>query len=379
MDSDSSTERVRVVFVHGSLGTGGAEVLRLSVLGELVKRDEIDVRVCVLRDAGELAEQCESIGVEVDVLGNRGGLLDLGGIWRLSKYLRQRRPSIVQSSQFLTNLQTMVAARLSRVPVRIIEEHGIYQWKRWYHRILDRWVNGRAEGVVACSHAVGASAACQLGRSVESICVVHNCASASHFDVHDEAASATFRDEWAGGSSFVACVIGTLRWEKGHKYLLDAWKSLIDSERIPSDSRLWIVGKGPLESGLNGLAEGIGGVQFLGLQEDVKTVLGAVDLFVLPSVNEGFGIAIVEAMCAGLPVVATTSGGIPEVIEPGKTGVLVPPGDSGSLADAIARLSNDSLLRKSLGTAARVDAGERFTPSRYVDKLMHLYSSLGAR
>ncbi len=228
---------------------GGAEVLRLSVLEEMLRRDDLEIRVCVLRDRGVLADRVVQMGIPLDVLGNRGGLLDVAGVLRLAKYLRRHRPDVVQSSQFLTNLHTRLAGWLARTPSVIIEEHGIYGWKRWYHRMLDRWVNGRAQAVVACSHCVARSAASHLGIDESKITVIHNCAAASHFDPLVADAKAGGFD-LAGGPSFSVVTVGTLRWEKGHRFLLQAWKQLHDDAAIAADAQLWIVGSGPLESQL---------------------------------------------------------------------------------------------------------------------------------
>ncbi len=372
-DSPSNPSR-RIIYVHGSLAMGGAEVLRLSVLEEVICRPELSVRVCVLRDRGVLADQVEKLGIPLDVLGNRGGLFDLFGILRLARYLRKHRPDIAQSSQFLTNMQTRLASWLARVPAVIIEEHGIYRWKRWYHRAIDRWINRGATAVVACSHCVARSAAGHLGRDESSITVIHNCASRSHFRAPAE--NDSMRKKLAGEASLVVGTVGTLRWEKGHRYLLQAWQQLHADGSIPCDAKLLIVGAGPLESQLRQTAAKIPGVVFLGRRDDTEEFLRSIDLFVLPSINEGFGIAIVEAMCAGLPIVSTRSGGIPEVIDTGRTGILVAPEDSRALADAIAKLAGDPQLRNSLARAAKTEAEKRFHPSRYADELAQLYQSL---
>lgn len=359
-----------VIFVHGSLGMGGAEVLRLSVLEEMLRRPEVSVRVCVLRERGVLADHVEELGVPLDVLGNRGGLLDIVGIIRLAQYLRRHNPDIVQSSQFVTNLHSRMATWLAGGSRGIIEEHGVYNWKRWHHRLLDRLINRGADAVVACSRCVADSASKHLSRDVSTITVIHNCASNEHFEGNEAS------NNQADG--LVVCAVGTLRWEKGYRYLLDAWRQLEANHQLPANSKLWIVGTGPLEQELKHMTKDTPSVVFLGRRDDTAQLLRSADLFVLPSVNEGFGIAIVEAMCAGLPVISTTSGGIPEVIHHGRTGILVPPEDAESLVAAIAELANDPEQRKSLSQAARTEALRRFTPKRYCDELLQLYQQMEA-
>jgi len=355
---------------------GGAEVLRLSILEELLKDESLSIRVCVLRKRGELADQVEAMGIPLDVLGNRGGLFDFAGVRRLATYFRQHRPTIVQSSQFLTNLHTNLAARLAKVPVVVIEEHGVYTWKKWYHRLIDRRINSRANAVVACSHCVAESAAAHLNIPAANVTVIHNCVGRIHFQKGQGTREAFRQSMQTSNSALVATCVGTLRWEKGHRFLLEAWGQLIAGQSIPQDSELWIVGSGPLENELRGLSSELPGVRFLGSRSDTAEILRASDLFVLPSVNEGFGIAIVEAMSAKLAVISTNSGGIPEVIESGRTGILVEPENSRQLADSIATLCQNYSQRKQLAAAAQLDAQSRFTPARYVKQLQNLYKSL---
>ncbi|MCG8651442.1 MAG: glycosyltransferase family 4 protein [Pirellulales bacterium] len=374
--SDEPSKR-SIVFVHGSLDMGGAEVLRLSVLEELVKHPGLELRVCVLRQAGLLAERVQELGIPLDVLNNRGGLFDLAGVLRLARYLRQHRPQVAQSSQFLTNLQTRLAGWLAGTPAVIIEEHGVYLWKRWYHRLIDRWVNRRAQAVIACSNCVAQSAAGHLGMNPSDIVVLHNCAAQQHFQPCQSDRDSLRNDFGATPATFVVGVIGTLRWEKGHSFLLRAWQQLRISGAIGGEAQLWIVGSGPLERQLREQAASIDGVVFLGRRTDTQRVLNSLDAFVLPSVNEGFGIAIVEAMCAGLPIISTHCGGIPEVIDTGRTGILVQARDATALANAIADLHNDAALRQRLGAAARSEAEQRFAPDVYARRLIDLYAGLG--
>ena len=266
---------------------GGAEVLRLSILEQLLEESQYDLRVCVLRKPGVLAPEVEKLGIPLDILGNRGGLLDFGGIRKLSKYLQEHTPDIVESSQFVTNLHTSLACRWAGNCQHVIEEHGIYSWKRWYHKLLDRQFNSRANGVVACSHCVAQSASQHLAIKQERITVIHNCAAKQHF-AEPSRRREEIRSKLVGESSFVVTCVGTLRWEKGYPYLVEAWTKLVHEEAIGSDSKLLIVGEGPLESELRDKASGCESILFLGRRQDTGDILAASDLFVLPSVNEVF-------------------------------------------------------------------------------------------
>ncbi len=142
--------------------------------------------------------------------------------------------------------------------------------------------------------------------------------------------------------------------------------------------RVWIAGEGPLRRALEEehRALGLGTVvRFLGFRDDVNDLLRAADLFVVSSYLEGMGTATLDAMAAGLPVVATRVGGIPEIVEDGVSGILVPPRDPGALAAAMVRLSNDADLRARLGEAGRVRVRE-FSADRTEERTRALYDEV---
>ena len=150
-------------------------------------------------------------------------------------------------------------------------------------------------------------------------------------------------------------VVGRLSPEKGGvDNLIRATYQLPEQHR---KVRLLIVGDGPVRANLEnldaGLREGNAGegspVIFAGARQDIPRLLGAMDIFVLPSLNEALPIVILEAMAVGLPVVATRVGGVPEIVQDGATGLLVAPGDEAALLDALSRLAEDPALRRQAG------------------------------
>jgi glycosyltransferase involved in cell wall biosynthesis len=170
--------------------------------------------------------------------------------------------------------------------------------------------------------------------------------------------------------------VGRLAPVKGHEYLIAAVKHLQDRGIAV---RAEIVGSGPRRAQLEQLAERLGVIEslaFLGWREDVRAHHAHWDVFVAPSLYEGFGLATLEAMGSGLPVVASAVGGLAELVEDGTTGFLVAPRDEHSLADRLHRLLEDEALRTQMGSAGRDRAGAAFTEAGMAEQIASVYDRL---
>jgi glycosyltransferase involved in cell wall biosynthesis len=183
-------------------------------------------------------------------------------------------------------------------------------------------------------------------------------------------AGAALRDAWGLGAEDVAVVlVGVLERRKGHHVLLEAARTL------PPRVRLVFCGTGSAEAALRTAAASLGGrVVFAGFQPDVAPCLAAADVVVLPSLAEGLGVAALEGMAAGRPVVASRVGGLAEVVVDGETGLLVAPGDAAGLAAALARMAADPALRARCGAAGRDRVLARYTRARMADGTLACYS-----
>ena len=176
----------------------------------------------------------------------------------------------------------------------------------------------------------------------------------------------------------VGC-LGLLRKVKGQHVLVEAVASLLG--RYPR-LRLVLIGSGDEEAALVELADALGvrqQVSLLGWRTDAQALLPALDIYVQPSLSEGLPIALLEAGAAGLPSVATSAGGMGEVIVEGETGLLVAPGDAAALAGALTRLIDDPELGRRLGANARAMVAEEFTAHTMIERHMELYLSLLAK
>jgi glycosyltransferase involved in cell wall biosynthesis len=216
----------------------------------------------------------------------------------------------------------------------------------------------------------------QLGVPPESIRVIAN-GVALGVPTSDGVAAVSARLTQAAGSRLGA--IASLTEKKGHEVLLRAVARLRQN-RVGCS--LVIAGEGPDRERLEALSRKLGlaaHVHFLGHVSNPADVVAAVDLFVLPSLVEGLPLALLEAMYAGKPCIATSVGGVPEVIRSGENGLLVPAGNEIALADAIAALAGSSELRRRLAAAARTTIERSFTERAYLESLEALYVELTDR
>jgi len=244
--------------------------------------------------------------------------------------------------------------------------------------------------LVAVSQAIVAKLRREGRSGVAPIDLIHNGVDLARYD-HTEACC-TLPEEYGfpQGTPMVG-VVARLEPEKGHATLLDAWPRVLD--RVP-DARLLVVGEGSLARSLQEQADGLGllgepcegdrcvgtrrgrpgaKVVFTGRREDVPSVTAALDVAVLPSYREALGLVVLEAMALARPVVASDVGGIPEMIEDGVTGLLVPPRDPVALAAAVVRLLTDHPLADTLARNGHRLVRERFSLERMVAAIERLY------
>lgn len=363
-----------IVFVHSRLTMGGAERLRLSLLRELARRG-VPCRICLLQEHGELVGPIRKVGFPVDVLDASTSLYSMSAQLKLREYFRECKPRIVHAGQFVTNVHVTAAVKGStRCPV-VIEEHGHSSWKKWHHRLLDRIICRQADAVVSCSKSVARRVQAITGGPDSQFFPIHNCVDPQPIESRSSDAAGALRKQLEiQPTEFVVGTVGKLRSEKGHCHLLEAWQKFCDSVTTPC--KLVIVGDGPLRQQLHDQARSIPNVIWAGQSTDVAEVLSIMDVFAFPSIDEGLGIAFLEAMHAGKAVVASDTGGIPEVIEHGCNGLLCPPGDAVQLSKRLLELYADPEKRNRLARVGASDVSIRNTPKFYCDRILEMHSVL---
>lgn len=362
---------VRVVYLTHALGVGGAEELILNVVTRL-PRDRYEPIVCCFENPpGPIGREIEGHGVRVVPLGVAPGWRHPLGWTSIVKYLRRERPQIVHTFLLPASLYGRSAAIAAGVPVIIGTEVNIYERKQWHHILIERWLARASTCIVASAESVKAAYVRQLGISPNAVRVIYN---AVNWDrLHATATPREVRRQLGiPEDRLVVGVVATLQEKKGHRVLLDAFAQTAGLQ----EAWLMLVGDGPLRPSLEEHASTLGireRVTFCGTRRDLGNLLPAMDVFALPSLWEGLPLALILAMGAGRPVVATRLAGIPEVVADGQTGLLVPPGDATAIATAIARLCADADERRRMGSAAREAVRDRFDAETYTRSVTRLY------
>jgi glycosyltransferase involved in cell wall biosynthesis len=315
------------------------------------------------RRGGALATRAAAAGLEVRGLPFRGDLWP-PAIVALARTVRRERPGVLQLHDPHAVTAGLLAARLAGgVPV-VATRRVDFPLRGPFSRMK----YASCERVIAVSRNV-ASIVERGGVPRERIRLVHD-------GVPDRSPAAGGRQVLAAlGIPAGAPVIGNVAAFAGHKdhaTLLEAMALL--GPRVPQ-ARLVLAGEGELRPRLEALVRERGlaaRVVFAGFRQDLDALVPAFDIFCLSSHLEGLGTSLLDAMAFGLPVVATAAGGIPDAVEDGVTGRLVPPGDAAGLAEALAEMLADAGRRRAMGEAGRRRFLERFTAERMVEATLHV-------
>ena len=359
----------RIAHLIESDGPGGAERMVATMAAGFESAGCPGVAVLPVRGEGWLAAQLDGTGVTIDHLALHGPISPRPA-FALARLLRRHCVDIVHSHEFTMAVYGTAAARLTGLP-HLITMHGGRYYASAVHRRLAMNAAVRMSGaLVAVSESVAADLRCDLRLRDDRLSVIPN-------GVRRPApAAGTVRGELGlGPADRLIVAVGNLYPVKGHDLLVRALGEL--SSAFP-DVHVAIAGRGDLRDELLQLAESLGvasRVHLLGYRADITNVLASADLFALPSRSEGLPLAVLEAMFAGLPIVATDVGDVATVLGQG-SGIVVPPNDAPRLAAALRTLLSDRVAAERLGQAALRRAGEEFDIQRSIERYATLYARL---
>ena len=350
---------------------GGQNQVLLTVLGLRALGHRT---VLVAHPAGELARRA-SEGHDLIRLAPAHDV-DFAAAFRFARVVRDLSPDIIHAHD--PHAVSMASLALSTIadrrrPPLVIARRVDFHLKR---NAFSRWKYKQVDAAICSSNAI------------RGIMIEDGIPEASAFTVHEGVqvdriqalpAADVCKELWLPPGSPTVGNIGALVAHKGQRYLVDAAPAVV---RALPDTHFLIFGEGELRPALTRQIKHLGlehRVSLAGFRPDILPLLKGLDLFVMSSITEGLGTSILDAMAASKAVVGTTAGGIPEAVEHGVTGLLVPPHNAGALAEAILRLLTDESLRRRMGEAGLARVRERFNVERMVDETLAVYARVAGR
>lgn len=360
--------------LHG-LPVGGAEVLAARLARQL--RGHYHFRFVCLDQLGTLGQQLLQDGFPVEVLGRRPGV-DLRCVWRLARLLRRQRVDLVHAHQYAPFFYALTARLLHRRPAILFTEHGRHQpdYPRRKRIMANRLLLRRRDRVVGVGQAVREALIANEGLPAERVGVIYNGIDLAPFTGADPDRAAVRQELGVGPGELLLLQVARLDYLKDHATAVRTLELVI---RRRPEARLVLVGEGPERAAIEELVRQKGltnSIRLLGLRGDVARLLRGADLFLLTSISEGIPLTVIEAMAAGLPVVATGVGGVPEVVQDGRTGLLAPAGDAAALAEHIDRLADEPSRQTEMGQLGRDRALALFSEERMHAEYRRLYEEM---
>jgi glycosyltransferase involved in cell wall biosynthesis len=350
-------ERIRVVELLATGSSGGAQEHVLNLMTR-IDRERYELTVCSL-SSGSAVRRLERAGFDVCVIDPTD---DEAAIEAVAAHLAAIRADVIHNHMYRAEVVgTQAALHVAEAglprPYVVSTVHSS-RVRSDEDRDLIRRLTPRMDHLIAVSSSIVRKIEDE-GRVGAPVTLIYNGIDLERYD--QQLPCCTLREEYGlPPEGPMVGVVARLEPEKGHPTLLDAWPSVLGA--FPSASLL-VIGEGSRRDAIEAQAAQLGiapSVIFTGRRDDVPAVTKALDIAVLPSYREAQGLTVLEAMALSRPVVASNVGGIPEMIEDGVTGLLVPPHDPVALAAAITRLLRDHPLADTLGRAGHDLVHDRF-------------------
>ena len=380
---------MKIVRIIARLNVGGPaiHVILLSARLRAAGYETILVKGREAPSEGDMLDFARELDVRPVVVPELGREIrwwdDVLAFWKLFVIIRRERPDIVHTHTAKAGLLGRVAAWLAGVPLIVHTFHG-HVFHGYFSPsrtrlfvALERWLARRTHRLVAVSERVrGEVLAHGVGRP-ERFHVVPVGLDLKRFAECDSRRGEARAELGLSPDAPLVGIVARLVPIKRHELFLTAAAAV--ARRLPA-CRFLVVGDGERRHMLERLAADLGisdRVLFLGWRRDLERIYTDLDVAVLTSANEGSPVSLIEAMASGVPVIGPRVGGVPDVIDDGATGLVVPPDDASSTADAIVRLLGDLELRRKMGAAARERALRLYAADRLVSDVAALYREAG--
>jgi glycosyltransferase involved in cell wall biosynthesis len=366
-------KRIQVLLFITELSIGGAQIALLRLLKHLNRNQFEPWVICLYNGDGALARQIKDLNISIFDLGMTKKYR-WDAFLKLWLLLKKIHPQILHTWMFHANIPGRIVGRLANIPIVISSERTMGQ-EGSFRRITNRLTAYLADAIICVSRTVLEFSKVRIGLPASKLIQINN---GIDFDAIDFSLDQVQARTQYGlpSTGFLIGAIGRPRPVKGYDVLLNAFANLVTLE---PDLLLLFVGDGPDRKKLEFKAQQLNlppRVRFMGDQSEIHKLLPALNILVSSSFHEGMSNVILEAMAAGLPVVATAVGGTPEVVVDGETGLLVPPGDPEALSQAILKLIQNPKMRKKMGLAGRERVKKHFTIQETVHQTEKLYLKL---
>ena len=360
-----------ILHVMTSLQVGGAENMLYKIVTSY-NPDKFKVSICCISEGGEIADKLRENGYDITILTRmKGHGFDLRAVVGLYNLIKSRNIHILRTHQYHPNLYGRIAGALARVPVILPSFHNLYEFPdtpKFHRRIFNWLLSFHSDFLVAVSNSVASDIRRFDWVSNEKIKVMSDSIDTKEFNTNLNQREAR-RLLGLPDDQLIVGTVGRLDKQKGHRYLIEAASGL-------QGVCLAIAGGGPLLGELKRYSDKLKrNIIFTGMMmpEKVPLFLRAIDIFCFPSLWEGFGIAVAEAMAAGLPVVASDIPPLREVL--GDAGIFVPSGNAVELREALKRFIDNVSLRESYSRNAK-ERAEIFSIENYIKSFEHLCEEL---
>ncbi len=366
--------KIHILQLIYGFGMGGGEAKLLELVKKLDKK-KYAITICSVGPSRRLEDQFRKLGVDIFIFGGR---------WRynpalpfkVAKLIRKRNIDIVMTTLFYADIIGSFASRIS-APRALISWEVITHPLNRRRRFLYSLASGRIDKVVTVSKSLTEFVIKERHQDPAKITNIYYGVDTEKYKKRRK--EGRLREELGDSPGVVFGVVARLREQKGHVYLIDALPRVV--EKYPN-VKFVFVGRGQKEAELKAQVARLGlqeYVIFLGLRRDVKELLNEFDVFVLPSLWEGFPNVVLEAMSCSLPVIATTVEGTVELVVDGETGFLVPSRDPQALATALLKILDSPELIGKFGAASRKRIEENFTLEKQVAEFEALYDAMAQR
>ncbi|MFC1632016.1 glycosyltransferase family 4 protein [Candidatus Omnitrophota bacterium] len=366
---------MKILHIISSSGFYGAEQVLLNLVSLLKEDGHKPYLICLknrTKPDPQIHVQAQKQGISSKVVNCRHKL-DLGAIKEIKQFVKQENIKIIHSHGYKSDFYGLIAAKLVRIPIvatlhlwtQETARDRFYEW-------LDKRLIKRMNHLIPVSPLINNQLKA-LKIADNKVTLIPNGIDVDKFN--SARVNTNLRHRFGLNDDLVIGTVGRLAQQKGQTYLIKAFKELSGTKGL----KLLIVGDGYLKESLHKEVKELGienDVVFTGAQKDIEAAYNSMNIFVLPSINEGLPLALLEAMSMGFAVIATKVGAIPYVMQDRAEGMLVSPGSIKELKEAIFTLIKDSALRKQMGEKAREKVKSAFSLETFYQKYIEVYNRL---